>query len=93
MYDTRIVAYPCEQIAGLQDFHGSSVRCYTTLEMTLKGHLKISMIITPPKINDITLQNNNVDNFRLLWIKCAALHNLEDDLEGASQGGGYKPSW
>ena len=93
MYDTRIVAHPCEKFAGLRDFHGSSVRRYTTLEMTLKGHLKISMIITPPKINDITLQNNNVDNFRLLWIKCAALHNLEDDLEGASQGGGYKPSW
>ena len=63
MYDTRIVAHPCEKFAGLRDFHGSCVRRYTTLEMTLKGHFKIFMIITPPKIDNIPLKDNNLDNF------------------------------
>ena len=40
MYDTRVVEHPCEKFAGLRDFHGLSVRRYTTLEMTLKEHLK-----------------------------------------------------
>ena len=94
MYDTRIVAHPCEKFAGLRDFHGSSMRRYTTLEMTLKGHLKIFMIITPPKIDNIPLKDNNLDNF---WTSmdrvCSVTHNLGDDLGGASQGGRYKSSW